>query len=149
MPSKKIKKPLFARIRNYFFAGAVVLIPLGITLYLTLFIIKISTKILPKELNPNHYLPIDIPGIEIFIAILFITFIGWLSLSFLGKKIIELLNNLLKRIILHNRGKGAKFTRGRKWFLMYYETFKSKNKAMKREYEIKKDKKFREKIKLR
>ncbi len=58
-------------------------------------------------------------------------------------------NNLLKRIILHNRGKGAKFTRGRKWFLMYYETFKSKNKAMKREYEIKKDKKFREKIKLR
>tara|TARA_X000001036_G_scaffold340279_1_gene319520 strand:+ start:565 stop:810 length:246 start_codon:yes stop_codon:yes gene_type:complete len=58
-------------------------------------------------------------------------------------------NNLLKRIILHNRGKGAKFTRGRKWFLMYYETFKSKSKAMKREYEIKKDKKFREKIKLR
>jgi putative endonuclease len=58
-------------------------------------------------------------------------------------------NNLLKRIILHNRGKGAKFTRGRKWFLMYYETFKSKSNAMKREYEIKKDKKFREKIKLR
>ena len=58
-------------------------------------------------------------------------------------------NNLLERIILHNRGKGAKFTRGRKWFLMYYETFKSKSKAMKREYEIKKDKKFREKIKLR
>ena len=58
-------------------------------------------------------------------------------------------NNLLNRIILHNRGKGAKFTRGRKWFLMYYETFKSRSKAMKREYEIKKDKKFREKIKLR
>ena len=57
-------------------------------------------------------------------------------------------NNLLNRIILHNRGKGAKFTRGRKWFLMYYETFKSRSKAMKREYEIKKDKKFREKIKL-
>ena len=58
-------------------------------------------------------------------------------------------NNLLNRIILHNRGKGAKFTRGRKWFLMYYETFKSRSKAMKREHEIKKDKKFREKIKLR
>ena len=57
-------------------------------------------------------------------------------------------NNLLNRIILHNRGKGAKFTRGRKWFLMYYETFKSRSKAMKREHEIKKDKKFREKIKL-
>jgi len=57
-------------------------------------------------------------------------------------------NNLLNRIILHNRGKGAKFTRGRKWFLMYYETFKSRSKAMKREHEIKKDKKFRKKIKL-
>ena len=65
---------------------------------MTVFIIKISTKIIPKEINPNHYLPIDIPGIEILISIIFITFIGWLSLSFLGKKIIELLNSLLKKI---------------------------------------------------
>ncbi len=98
MAKKKQKKSLFSRIRNYFFAGAVVLIPLAITLYLTVFIIKISTKIIPKEINPNHYLPIDIPGIEILISIIFITFIGWLSLSFLGKKIIELLNSLLKKI---------------------------------------------------
>ena len=93
-----MKKPLFVRIRNYFFAGAVVLIPIGITLYLTLFLIKISTKILPKELNPNHYLPIDIPGLEILISVVFITFIGWLSVSFLGKKIIEILNKILQRI---------------------------------------------------
>ena len=93
-----MKKPLFVRIRNYFFAGAVVLIPIGITLYLTLFLIKISTKILPKELNPNHYLPIDIPGAEILISILFITFIGWLSLSFLGKKFIEIFNKILQKI---------------------------------------------------
>tara|TARA_B100000686_G_scaffold260941_1_gene273813 strand:+ start:309 stop:923 length:615 start_codon:yes stop_codon:yes gene_type:complete len=98
MDKKKIKKPLFARIRNYFLTGAVVLIPLAFTLYLTLFVIKISTKILPKEINPNHYLPFDIPGIEILISLFLITFIGWLSLSFLGKKIIDLLNSLLKKI---------------------------------------------------
>jgi len=98
MKEKKIKKPIYIRLRNNFFAGAVVLIPLGITLYLSLFFIKFSTKIIPDKLNPNNYLPIDIPGIEILIAFFFITFIGWISLSFLGKKIIELINNLLKKI---------------------------------------------------
>ena len=98
MSVKKIRKSLFVRVRNNFFAGAVVLIPIGITLYLTLFLIKISTMLLPKELNPNNYLPVDIPGIEILISLIFITFIGWLSLSFLGKKFIELLNKLVKKI---------------------------------------------------
>ena len=98
MSQKKIKRSFLASVRNYFFAGAVVLIPLGITIYITIFIVKISSKVLPKEINPNHYLPIDIPGLEILISLIFITFIGWLSLSFLGKKIIDLLNNLLKKI---------------------------------------------------
>ena len=92
------KRSILSRLRNYFFAGAVVLIPIGITLYLSLFIIKISTKLLPKELNPNNYLPFEIPGVEIIIAIFIITFIGWLSLSFLGKKIFELINRILKKI---------------------------------------------------
>ena len=92
------KRSFFIKIRNYFIAGVVILIPLGITLYLTLFIIKISSKILPKELNPNHYLPYDIPGVEIFISIILITFIGWLSLSIIGKKLLEIFNNILKRI---------------------------------------------------
>tara|TARA_B100000886_G_scaffold133051_1_gene89738 strand:- start:464 stop:1078 length:615 start_codon:yes stop_codon:yes gene_type:complete len=97
--AQKLKKTSFlSRLRNNFFAGAVVLIPIGITLYLSLFIIKVSSKILPKELNPNYYLPFEIPGIEIIIAIIIITFIGWLSLSFLGKKIFELINNILKKI---------------------------------------------------
>ena len=80
------KRSIFARIRNYFIAGVVVLIPIGITVYLTFFIISVSSKIIPKEINPNHYLPYNIPGLEILIAIFLITFIGWLSLSFLGKK---------------------------------------------------------------
>ena len=92
------KRSVLARLRNNFIAGVVVLIPIGISIYLTLFIVKISSKILPKELNPNHYLPYDIPGVEIIISIILITFIGWLSLSFIGKKLLEIFNNILKRI---------------------------------------------------
>ena len=98
MSEPSIKKSFFAKIRNNFIAGVVVLIPIGITLYLTLFIIRISSKVIPKEINPNNYLPFDIPGVEILIALVIITFIGWLSLSFLGKKFFELFNNLLKKI---------------------------------------------------
>ena len=98
MTEKSIKKSIFAKIRNNFIAGIVVLIPIGITLYLTLFLIRISGKIIPKEINPNNYLPFNIPGVEIIIALLIITLIGWLSLSFLGKKFFELFNNLLKKI---------------------------------------------------
>ncbi len=98
MEKKNIKKSLFARLRNNFIAGIVVLIPIGITLYLTLFFIRISGNIIPREINPNNYLPFNIPGVEILIALFFITLIGWLSLSFLGKKFFELLNNILKKI---------------------------------------------------
>jgi uncharacterized membrane protein len=98
MKEKTVKKSIFARLRNNFIAGVVVLIPIGITLYLTIFIIKFSGKIIPRGINPNNYLPFDIPGLEILIAVIIITFIGWLSLSFLGKKFFELFNNLLKRI---------------------------------------------------
>ena len=70
MTKKHNKKSVFSKIRNNFFAGAVVLIPIGITLYITLFIVT-------------------------FIVI---TLIGWISLSFLGKKIFEIINKLLKKI---------------------------------------------------
>tara|TARA_B100000029_G_scaffold429372_2_gene439727 strand:- start:904 stop:1518 length:615 start_codon:yes stop_codon:yes gene_type:complete len=98
MPIKEKKRSFFTRIRNYFIAGIVVLIPIGITLYLTIFLISISSKIIPKEINPNHYLPYDIPGLEIFVALFLISLIGWLSLSFLGKKLLNLLEAILKKI---------------------------------------------------
>ena len=98
MSEKNIKKSIFSKLRNNFIAGVVVLIPIGITLYLTLFIIKFSSKIIPKEINPNNYLPFDIPGLEILIAVIIITLIGWLSLSFIGKKFFELFNNVLRKI---------------------------------------------------
>ena len=98
MTKSQKKRSILIKFRNYFFAGVVVLVPLGITLYFTLFLINISSKILPKELNPNHYLPYEIPGVEIIISIFLITFIGWVSLSFIGKKLLEIFNNILKRI---------------------------------------------------
>ena len=54
--------------------------------------------------------------------------------------------NIRERIILHNSGKGAKFTRGRKWKILHYESFSTKNEAMKREFVIKKDKILRKKL---
>jgi len=98
MAIQEKKRSIFARVRNYFITGVVVLIPIGITVYLTLFVVKISSKILPKELNPNHYLPYDIPGVEIIISIFLITFIGWLSLSFLGRKLLKIFEDILQRI---------------------------------------------------
>ena len=98
MSDRNIKKSIFAKIRNNFIAGIVVLIPIGITLYLTIFFIRVTGNIIPNELNPNNYLPFNIPGVEILIALFFITLIGWLSLSFLGKKFFELFNRILKKI---------------------------------------------------
>ena len=56
--------------------------------------------------------------------------------------------DLKKRIILHNLGKGAKFTRGRKWKVIYKEFFSSKNKAISKEYYIKNNRTLRNKIKF-
>ena len=98
MALREKKRSIFTKIRNYFITGVVVLIPIGITIYLTILITSVSSKILPKEINPNHYLPYNIPGLEIIITLFLITFIGWLSLSFIGKKLLNLFNTVLKRI---------------------------------------------------
>ena len=55
-------------------------------------------------------------------------------------------NNLKKRVNLHNKGKGAKFTRGKKWKLVYYEKYDSKSEAMSREFRLKKNYKYRNQI---
>ena len=62
------------------------------------------------------------------------TYVGWT-------------NNLNNRLKAHNTGKGAKFTRGRKWRIIYFEKLPSRKKAMQREYVIKKDRKLRLKLK--
>ncbi len=92
------KKSIALVIRNYFITGVVVLIPIGFTLYLTKFLIGLSSNIIPQNINPNNYLPYAIPVLEIIISILLITIVGGLSLSFLGKKILKLIDDLFKKI---------------------------------------------------
>ena len=94
----KNKKSITLKLRNYFFTGVIVLVPIGFTLYLSKFLINFSTKLVPSGLNPNTYLPYSIPGIEIFLTIIFITIVGGLSLSFLGKKFLQIIDDLFKRI---------------------------------------------------
>ena len=98
MSKDKKKKSFTLILRNYFITGIVVLIPIGITLYLTKFFIGISSQIIPENINPNNYLPYAIPGLEILISIIIITLVGGLSLSFLGKKVLKLIDDLFKRI---------------------------------------------------
>ena len=94
------KKSLTLILRNYFITGVVVLIPIGFTLYLSKILISLSSNIIPQNINPNSYLPYAIPGVEILISIIFITFVGGLSLSFLGKRVLKLIDNLFKKIPL-------------------------------------------------
>jgi uncharacterized membrane protein len=98
MAKKQKRRSLALILRNYFITGVVVLIPIGFTLYLSKILISISSKVIPQNLNPNSYLPFAIPGLEIIISIIFITIVGGLSLSFLGKKILKLIDDLFKRI---------------------------------------------------
>ena len=73
-------------------------------------------------------------------------------LKSLGKKPVTYVgytNNLKKRVIQHNTGKGAKFTRGRKWKLIYKENFNSKKEAISREYYIKNNRALRKNIKYK
>ena len=98
MKKRKTRISLVTKLRNYFITGIIVLVPLGFTLYLTLFLVSVSSKLIPEEINPNSYLPFSIPGLEIAISIIFITLIGFISLSFIGKRILKLINDLLKKI---------------------------------------------------
>ena len=92
---KRKKISILSKLRNYFIAGILILVPIGFTLYLTIFIISISSNLIPKEINPNYYLPFSIPGLEILISIIIITLVGGLSLSFIGRKILNMVNDIL------------------------------------------------------
>ena len=98
MAKNKKKKSITAIIRNYFITGVVVLIPIGFTLYLSKVLIELSSNLVPQNINPNYYLPFKIPGLEIIVSVIIITIVGGLSLSFFGKRILKLIDDLFKRI---------------------------------------------------
>ena len=98
MEKKNKRKSISLTLRNYFITGVVVLIPIGFTLYLSKILIGISSTLIPKNINPNSYLPFDIPGVEILISVILITIAGGLSLSFFGRRVLKLIDDLFKRI---------------------------------------------------
>ena len=98
MAKNKKKRSLTSIIRNYFITDVVVLITIEFTLYLSKILIGLSSNIIPQNINPNNYLPYAIPGIEIIVSVILITIVGGLSLSFLGKRILKLIDDLFKRI---------------------------------------------------
>ena len=72
---------IVAKLRNYFITGIVVLVPIGITFYLIKFFISVSPKLIPRNINPNNYLPFSIPGLEIaFISNIY--YYNWRTVTF-------------------------------------------------------------------
>mgnify|MGYP000096430669 CR=1 FL=1 len=98
MNDSKPKKSIITKLRNYFFAGIVVLIPVGITIYLTIFIEKVFSDLLPKSINPNQYLPFEIPGLEILTTIILITLIGMFSVTFVGRFFVNFSDKIFEKI---------------------------------------------------
>ena len=93
-----MKSSIITKLRNYFLAGIVTLIPILITAYLTILVVDLFSNIVPDAVNPNKYLPFQIPGLEILIAIIITTVIGMISLTYFGKQFLSLGKNLLERI---------------------------------------------------
>ena len=98
LKNKIPKRTFISRIRTYFLTGVVVLIPIGITIYLTVLIMSISPSLIPASINPNKYLPFNIPGLEFLIAFIIITFVGMVSLTFIGKTLLNFGQRILNKI---------------------------------------------------
>jgi uncharacterized membrane protein len=98
LKTKIPKRTVLSRLRTYFLTGVVVLIPIGITVYLTVLIMSISPSLIPASINPNKYLPFNIPGLEFLIAFIIITFAGMVSLTFIGKTLLNFGQRILNKI---------------------------------------------------
>ncbi|HPD82716.1 MAG: DUF502 domain-containing protein [Alphaproteobacteria bacterium] len=105
------KKTIFGRLRNYFFAGILVTAPIAITLYVTWGFLKFLdnkiTPVIPYEINPNTYLPVDIPGLGLIIAIVFFVIVGWLTRNYFGRLIVRISENIVNRVPVINTIYGA------------------------------------------
>lgn len=104
MSEKTQHRGPLARLRNWFLAGIVVTAPLAITIYLTLYFIEAVDRnvdsMLPPELKPATYLPIQIPGLGLIIALVSLTLIGFLATNFLGRSVIGIGERVVARMPL-------------------------------------------------
>jgi uncharacterized membrane protein len=105
------KVTLFGRLRNYFLAGILVTAPIAITIYVTWGFLKFLdrkiTPLIPEIYNPNTYLPVDIPGLGLIVAITFFVIIGWLTRNFFGRLLVRVSENIVNRVPVINTIYGA------------------------------------------
>lgn len=107
-----VAKPKFlGKLRNYFLAGILVTAPIAITIYVTWGFLKFLdnkiTPLIPEVYNPNTYLPVEIPGLGLLIAITFFIIIGWLTRNFLGRFFVRISENIVERLPVINTIYGA------------------------------------------
>lgn len=105
------KTTLLGKLRNYFLAGVLVTAPIAITLYVTWGFLKFLdrkiTPLIPEIYNPNSYLPVDIPGLGLIIAVTFFIVVGWLTRNFFGRLIVRISENIVARVPVINTIYGA------------------------------------------
>lgn len=105
------KKTVLGKLRNYFLAGLLVTAPIAITFYVTWGFLKFLdnkiTPIIPYVYNPNTYLPVDIPGLGLIIAITFFIIIGWITRNYFGRLIVRISENIVQRLPVINTIYGA------------------------------------------
>ena len=85
--SNKDKPSFLKKIQTYFLTGALVAAPIGATIYLTIFIVEFIAGLLPSQFNPNQFLPYEIPGLELVIAIIFFIILGLVTSTLFGRTI--------------------------------------------------------------
>lgn len=105
------KITFLGRLRNYFLAGILVTAPIAITIYVTWGFLKFLdnkiTPLIPEVYNPNTYLPVEVPGLGLIIAITFFVIIGWITRNFLGRFFIRISENIVERVPIINTIYGA------------------------------------------
>ena len=98
--SNKDKPSFLKKIQTYFLTGALVAAPIGATIYLTIFIVEFIAGLLPSQFNPNQFLPYEIPGLELVIAIIFFIILGLVTSTLFGRTIVSYFDTLIKRVPL-------------------------------------------------
>ena len=105
------KTTFLGKLRNYFFAGILVTAPITITLYVTWGFLKLLdrkiTPFIPETYNPNTYLPVDIPGLGLIIAVVFFILVGFFTRNFFGRVLVRTSEYIVERVPVINTIYGA------------------------------------------
>ncbi len=100
--NKSSNKNILLNIRRYFFTGVAITAPIGITVYLSIIFINFIDsnvkKLVPNKYNPDSYLPFDIPGTGLVVAILLLIIIGFLTAGFLGRYFVGLGEKIINKL---------------------------------------------------